>query len=137
VVLQVTAMFSRLKLTFETRIRSLSWLDEATRQEALYKLASLRGHFLTWPQLWNETYVASLLHDVSCHALCMWRYACFSFVPYFIFGESDRTLKYVGLPSTWGSVDGYCMFSPHFVGGLLFGVSDRYKLMNKETDSKV
>jgi hypothetical protein len=65
---QVTAMFSRLKITFETRIRSLSWLDEPTRKDALHKLASLRGHFLTWPQLWNQTYVASLLQDVSCHA---------------------------------------------------------------------
>jgi len=83
VMLQVTAMFSRLKLTFESRIKSLSWLDEATRQEALFKLASLRGQFLTWPQLWNQTYVASLLQDVSCHALYMWHYACFSHVPYF------------------------------------------------------
>ena len=76
-------MFDRLKRTFETRISSLSWLDEATRKEALRKLASLRGHFLTWPQFWNETYVASLLQDVSCHVLCMWNYACFSFVPCF------------------------------------------------------
>jgi predicted metalloendopeptidase len=78
---QVTAMFTRLKVTFDTRIKSLSWLDEPTRKEALNKLASLRGHFLTWPQLWNQTYVGSLLEDVSCHALCMWHYVCSSVVP--------------------------------------------------------
>ena len=82
---QVTAMFSLLKITFETRIRSLSWLDEPTRKDALHKLASLRGHFLTWPQLWKQPYVASLLQDVSCpatqrHAVCMWHYACSSLV---------------------------------------------------------
>jgi len=42
-------------------------------------------------------------------------------------GEPGHTPLYVGLPSVWGSVDGDCMFSPHFVGGLLFGDSDRYK----------
>jgi predicted metalloendopeptidase len=70
---QVTQMFTRLKLTLETRIRRLWWLDEPTREEALHKLANLRGHFFTWPQLWNQTYVASLLQDVSCHAICMWQ----------------------------------------------------------------
>jgi hypothetical protein len=34
-------------------------------------------------------------------------------------GEPGHTPLYVGLPSTWGSVDGDCMFSPHFMGGLL------------------
>ena len=42
-------------------------------------------------------------------------------------GEPGRTPLYVGLPSTWGSVDGDFMFSPHFLGVLLFGASDRYK----------
>jgi len=42
-------------------------------------------------------------------------------------GESRRTPVYVGLPSTWGSVDSDQMFSPFFVGGLLTGDSDRYK----------
>jgi hypothetical protein len=41
-------------------------------------------------------------------------------------GEPDRTPLYVGLLSKWGSMDGD-MFSPHFIGGLLFGESDRYK----------
>ncbi|KDR19260.1 Endothelin-converting enzyme-like 1 [Zootermopsis nevadensis] len=61
---QVTQMFRHLKVTLETRIRSLSWLDELTREEALHKLSNLRGQFFTWPQLWNQTYVASLLQDV-------------------------------------------------------------------------
>jgi hypothetical protein len=34
-------------------------------------------------------------------------------------GESSCTLLYVGLPSTWGWVDGDSSFSPHFVGVLL------------------
>ena len=33
-------------------------------------------------------------------------------------GEPGRTPLYVGLPSTWGSVNGDHMFSPHFVRGL-------------------
>ena len=41
--------------------------------------------------------------------------------------ETDCTSFYVGLPSTWGSVDGDYMFSPNFTGGVLFGNSDRYK----------
>jgi hypothetical protein len=41
--------------------------------------------------------------------------------------EPGRTPLYVGLPSTWGSVDGDQMFYPFFVGGLLTGDSDRYK----------
>ena len=36
-------------------------------------------------------------------------------------GESCRTPLYVGLPSTWGSVDIDQMLSPFFVGGLLIG----------------
>ena len=43
------------------------------------------------------------------------------------FGEPGHTPLYVGLPSTWGSVDGDQMFSPFFMGGLLTGDSDRYK----------
>jgi len=42
-------------------------------------------------------------------------------------GEPGRTPLYVGLLSACGSMDGECMFSPHFVEGLLFGDSDRYK----------
>jgi len=34
-------------------------------------------------------------------------------------GEPGHTPLYVGLPSTWGSMDGDLMFSPHFVGGVL------------------
>ena len=34
-------------------------------------------------------------------------------------GKPGRTTLYVGLPSAWGSVDGDCMISAHFVGGLL------------------
>jgi len=43
------------------------------------------------------------------------------------FGEPGRTPWYVGLPSTWGFVNGDQIFSPFFVGGLLIGDSDRYK----------
>jgi len=42
-------------------------------------------------------------------------------------GEPRCTPLYVGLPSTWGSMDGDQMFSPFFVGGFLIGDSDRYK----------
>jgi predicted metalloendopeptidase len=60
-------MFALLKVTLEKRIRNLTWLDEPTRAHALHKLANLRGHFFTWPQLWNQTYVDSVLQDVSRH----------------------------------------------------------------------
>jgi hypothetical protein len=33
-------------------------------------------------------------------------------------GEPDHTPLYVGLLSTWGSMDSDHMFLPHFVGGL-------------------
>jgi len=36
-------------------------------------------------------------------------------------GEPDRTALYVGLLSTWGSVDGELMFSPFSVKGPLTG----------------
>jgi len=42
-------------------------------------------------------------------------------------GEPGHTPLYVGLPSTWGSVDGDQMFSPFFMCGLLIGDSKRYK----------
>ena len=42
-------------------------------------------------------------------------------------GERGCTPLCVSLPSTWGSVNGDHMFSPHIMGGLLFGDSDRYK----------
>jgi hypothetical protein len=38
-------------------------------------------------------------------------------------GEPGRN----GLPSAWGSMYGDGMFSPHLVGGLIFGDPDRYK----------
>ena len=45
--------------------------------------------------------------------------------------EQGCTPLYVSLPSTWGSVDGDCMFSPHIMRRLLFADSNRYKWMNK------
>jgi hypothetical protein len=36
-------------------------------------------------------------------------------------GEPGCTPLHVGLPSTWGSVDGDCIFSPHFVGDVFLG----------------
>ena len=42
-------------------------------------------------------------------------------------GEPGRTPLYVGLPSTWGSMNDDQIFFPFFVGGLLIGDSDRYK----------
>jgi hypothetical protein len=40
-------------------------------------------------------------------------------------GEPGRTQLYVGLPSTWNSVDGDQIFSLFFMGRLLIGDSDR------------
>ena len=42
-------------------------------------------------------------------------------------GEPGCNPLYVGLPSTWGSVDGDLMFFPFYVGGLLIGDFHRYK----------
>jgi hypothetical protein len=42
-------------------------------------------------------------------------------------GEPGRTPLYVGLTSTWGSVDGDEIFSLFFVGRLLVGDCDRCK----------
>ena len=44
-----------------------------------------------------------------------------------LLGEPGHPPLYVGLPSTWGSVDGDLIFFPFFVGGLLIGDPDRYK----------
>jgi len=41
-------------------------------------------------------------------------------------GEPGRTPLYVGLPSTWGSMDGDQIFYPFFMGGLLIGDSERH-----------
>jgi hypothetical protein len=46
-------------------------------------------------------------------------------------GEPGRTPMYVGLLSTWGSVDSECTFSSLSWEGFLTGNSNRYKLMNK------
>jgi len=42
-------------------------------------------------------------------------------------GEPGCTPLYVGLPSTWGSVDSDQMISLFFMGGLLVGDSDIHK----------
>jgi hypothetical protein len=42
-------------------------------------------------------------------------------------GELGHTSLYVGLLSAWGSVDSDCMFSSHFLEGLLFGDSEKYE----------
>jgi hypothetical protein len=42
-------------------------------------------------------------------------------------GEPGHTSLYVGLPTTWGSVDGDQILSPFFVAGLLIGDYDGYK----------
>jgi len=47
------------------------------------------------------------------------------------FGEPDHTPLYVGLLSVWGCVDCDRMFSPYFMGRLLLGDTDRYKLIKK------
>jgi hypothetical protein len=39
-------------------------------------------------------------------------------------GEPGRTALYVGLPPTWGFVEGDQIFSPFYVRGLLIGESD-------------
>jgi hypothetical protein len=41
-------------------------------------------------------------------------------------GEKDRTPLYVGLLSTWGSVDGELMFFPILEEGSFFGDSSRH-----------
>lgn len=41
-----------------------TWLDDRGREAVLQKLSSLHGQFLTWPNFWNLTYVATLLDDV-------------------------------------------------------------------------
>jgi len=50
---------------------------------------------------------------------------------YCFLGEPCHTPLYVGRLSAWGSVDCDCIFSLHFLGGLLFGDSNRYKWINK------
>jgi len=42
-------------------------------------------------------------------------------------GEPGCTPLYVGLPTTWGSVNSDQILSPFFVGGLLIGDYDGYK----------
>ena len=56
-----------------------------------------------------------------------WHWGGDSSVVYDHLGEPGHTPLYVGLPSACESMDSECMLSPHFVGGLLFGDSDRYK----------
>ena len=46
-------------------------------------------------------------------------------------GEPGCTPLCVGLPSTWGCVEGYHMFSPFVTGGLLIGDCDIYKCWYK------
>jgi len=60
-------------------------------------------------------------------AIVAWHWGSASSVVNDPLGEPGRTPFYVGLPSERVSVDGDYMFSPHFVGGLRFGDSDRYK----------
>ncbi|KAG8247652.1 hypothetical protein J6590_056435 [Homalodisca vitripennis] len=66
---RVRDMFNKLRRTLENRIKTLSWLDDMSRTAALRKVAALRGHFLTWPQLWNQTYLTALMDqmDVTEH----------------------------------------------------------------------
>jgi len=47
------------------------------------------------------------------------------------FGEPGSTLLYVGLVSTWGSLNRDLMFFPFSWEGSINGDSDRYKWMNK------
>jgi hypothetical protein len=78
------------------------------------------AHWLTGP--WSAQ---AKVEDILPWAAWHWRSdSCVVNDP---LGEPGRTPLYVGLPSAWGSVDGDFMFSSHFVGGLLFGDSDRYK----------
>ncbi|KAL0269471.1 UNVERIFIED_CONTAM: hypothetical protein PYX00_007186 [Menopon gallinae] len=62
--MRVTLMFENLKKTLESRMRENTWLDDRGREAVLQKLSSLHGQFLTWPNFWNLTYVATLLDDV-------------------------------------------------------------------------
>ncbi|XP_063236102.1 endothelin-converting enzyme-like 1 [Bacillus rossius redtenbacheri] len=62
---QVSAVFARVRAALLSRVRSLAWLDDATRASAVRQLESLGGQFSAWPSLSNETYVASLLRHVQ------------------------------------------------------------------------
>jgi len=42
-------------------------------------------------------------------------------------GEPGHTPLYIGFPTMWGSVGGYQILSPFFMGGLLIGDYDGYK----------
>ena len=58
-------MFESIRQTMARRMMVLSWLDDSTRNAALEKLQAMEGRFLTWPQLWNRSYVATHLEKVE------------------------------------------------------------------------
>uniref|UniRef100_A0A1B6DC90 Peptidase M13 C-terminal domain-containing protein n=1 Tax=Clastoptera arizonana TaxID=38151 RepID=A0A1B6DC90_9HEMI len=62
---QIENMFSVLKRTLESRIKGTTWMDESTKAYALGKLATLKGQFNTWPQLWNDSFVNQLISELD------------------------------------------------------------------------
>ena len=50
---QVDAIVNNIRASFETRIRSLDWMDEETRKAALAKLAALKG-MIAYPDTWRD-----------------------------------------------------------------------------------
>lgn len=62
---RVKSLFNQLKATLATRMRAALWLDADTRVAALEKLRALKGQFVTWPMFSNNSYILSLMEDVS------------------------------------------------------------------------
>lgn len=62
---RVNTLFTHLKSTLAARIKAALWLDSESRIAALEKLKSLRGQFITWPMFSNNTFISSLMEDVS------------------------------------------------------------------------
>jgi hypothetical protein len=80
--------------------------------------------------LWHTQANGALVypsHGGRYRAEAAWHWGSDSIVVDDPLGEPGRTPFYVGLPSAWASVDDDYIFGPHFVGGLRFGDSDRYK----------
>lgn len=63
-LLQVTALFRRVKETIAERILVKSWLDDETRTQALLKLNALQGRFHVSAAFYNDTLVARELAEV-------------------------------------------------------------------------
>ena len=84
------------------------------RAEGCYDIHWLKGFWSTPAKLEGNVLKAA------------WHWGRDCSVVYDALGEIGRTPLYVGLPSTWRSVEGDQKLSPFFVGELLIGYSERY-----------